>query len=814
MKEEIIQTRLKLARETNKLDLSDLSVLDEIPAELYSLKDLKVLNLEGHHIQYLPEDLFGLTALEELNLAGDLATPGLKRLPDKISRLKNLRRLNLSRNGLQNLPPAICHLSHLKLLALNDNGLRELPEDIRCLVELKELFLSDNQLRTLPDSLSKLNQLVGLYMQHNQLEHLPATLGDLEQLERLNLSYNKLSDIPLSLRNLRRLKFFDLRNNPLLQEKKFPAEIFAQYNLPSVILHELEIQFEDLDENEVPLAEAKLILLGDGRVGKTTLVNQLVHDAYKEPEGTTKGVNITQLDLEDLPLRLNIWDFAGQAIMHATHQLFLTKYSIYLVVLNARQEVQEERLHYWLNVIMSFAGENATILVIINGIDGQNRLYLDQRGLKKTYGIRDFIETSATEGIGINKLRNKITDLAKELPMVQRRVKLSWKTVRRLVEKRIRSLTLENMLWADFQNICQARQIKDVMDQKSVLELLHEIGVVFSPKYHGADKDNTKPLILNPHQLTQSIYELQSSRETLKAQRDDGRVSPDELDNILTEINMSRPHWKLLKPIMQQYDLCIELNDKNLVFTCLLPPEEPALSFSEDRQSTQFTYRYNFLPASVLPRFIGELLRSKKDEPVIIEELWQKGVCLQTEATRLFMRIEPGSRRVDLTFFGKEALQRKKLLEQVRLILGQVHDQIAYLKVEQFVPVTDDKGNEQLIPYDHLLILQIAGHKEFIPYGSHNTVDVQPLLNAVEHTHWERRQLRDLIKKYFNLEELRDLCFDLNINHDNLPNHQTTGGLSREIILYMERRGRMEELVSECKANRPNFQWSTHLIAP
>ena len=44
--------------------------------------------------------------------------------------------------------------------------------------------------------------------------------------------------------------------------------------------------------------------------------------------------------------------------MHATHQFFLTKRSLYLVVLNAREGETRGRLDYWLKIIDSFGGDS------------------------------------------------------------------------------------------------------------------------------------------------------------------------------------------------------------------------------------------------------------------------------------------------------------------------------------------------------------------------------------------------------------------------------------------------------------------------
>ena len=86
-----------------------------------------------------------------------------------------------------------------------------------------------------------------------------------------------------------------------------------------------------------PLNEAKLILVGFGDVGKTSLVNRLVHDTFTAGEAKTEGIAITQWPIrlngtEDV--RLHVWDFGGQEIMHATHRFFLSQRSLYLVVLN------------------------------------------------------------------------------------------------------------------------------------------------------------------------------------------------------------------------------------------------------------------------------------------------------------------------------------------------------------------------------------------------------------------------------------------------------------------------------------------------
>jgi internalin A len=122
--------------------------------------------------------------------------------------------------------------------------------------------------------------------------------------------------------------------------------------------------------DRTPLNEAKLILVGFGAVGKTSLVNRLIHDKFDPHSAKTEGIQITQW-----PLRLNhaeditlhVWDFGGQEIMHSTHQFFLTERSLYLLVLNGRQGHEDEDADYWLELIQSFGG-GSPVIVVLNKI--------------------------------------------------------------------------------------------------------------------------------------------------------------------------------------------------------------------------------------------------------------------------------------------------------------------------------------------------------------------------------------------------------------------------------------------------------------
>jgi hypothetical protein len=70
----------------------------------------------------------------------------------------------------------------------------------------------------------------------------------------------------------------------------------------------------------------------------------------------------------------------------------------------------------------------------------------------------------------------------------------------------------------------------------------------------------------------------------------------------------------------------------------------------------------------------------------------------------------------------------------------------------------------------------------------------------------DRAKLREKLGGSFDLEELRTLCFDLNIDYQNLPS--TREGLAREMVAYCENRDRLPELIEASRRKRPDIPWT------
>jgi hypothetical protein len=68
-------------------------------------------------------------------------------------------------------------------------------------------------------------------------------------------------------------------------------------------------------------------------------------------------------------------------------------------------------------------------------------------------------------------------------------------------------------------------------------------------------------------------------------------------------------------------------------------------------------------------------------------------------------------------------------------------------------------------------------------------------------------QLYRLLDRHFNLNELRDLCFELRVDYDNLPG-EIKAAKARELVAYFARPGRdITQLVQACARQRPRASW-------
>ncbi len=658
----------------------------------------------------------------------DLSLLGLNELPPQIASLAELTTLDLNTNQLTALPPELAGLTQLTDLNLSGNQLMALPPEIGSLTQLRHLYLHNNQLAVLPPQISSLTQLTTVTFTNNQLTSLPPQIASLTQLKRLTLGNNKLATLPPELAQLPKLEQLYLHNNDAL---RIPPEVLGKKSIergtPARPAEILEYYFRSIREISRPLLEAKILVVGQGSVGKTSLVKRLLYDKFDIDEGKTEGIDIVRWQVpgrkKSEKLRVNIWDFGGQEIMHATHQFFLTRRSLYVLVLDARKGENESNLHYWLRIIRSFGGESP-VLVVTNKHEPPNQLELNENRLAKDFApsIRGFFRTSCQKGTGLSQLRQAIGREIRALEHVYDPVPQSFFSVKEELEARTR--TDDFLEVGEYETICQQHDLKKDSDQRLLLRFLHDLGSVLN----FSDPDSPYPLeetkILNPEWVTRGVYKILNNNGLMNA---GGVLKLGQLGRILkTAEGYPKERRLFIVGMMRKFELCFDFPefDGRLLVPELLSRNEPDLGWDE-KDVLRFEYHYAVLPEGVLPRFITRSHQHLTAKPTY----WRSGVLLEIDDNKVLVRADTQTGRVYIAVLGPPQ-GRRQALAAVRAELTAIHRTVPGLEAKPMVPLPRDLGKVE--DYEHLLRLEAKDVDEYLPVGAEETYRVRELLDGIE----------------------------------------------------------------------------------
>jgi small GTP-binding protein len=147
----------------------------------------------------------------------------------------------------------------------------------------------------------------------------------------------------------------------------------------------------------------KICLLGDGEVGKTSLIRRYVLDIFEDQYIQTFGAKVSKkvLDLEDVNLTLMIWDVLGQKTQKALHSTYYSGANGALLVCDITRPETVEHLQRWADDLREVSGD-IPIIVIGNKCDLEMKVdRLQLQRFAEGLGCPVLL-TSARSGEGVN----------------------------------------------------------------------------------------------------------------------------------------------------------------------------------------------------------------------------------------------------------------------------------------------------------------------------------------------------------------------------------------------------------------------------
>ena len=474
---------------------------------------------------------------------------------------------------------------------------------------------------------------------------------------------------------------------------------------------------QNLAEPSRPLNEAKVILVGEAKVGKTSLVKRLLDNDFDAGETMTEGINIREWSVKanDQTVKLNVWDFGGQEIMHATHQFFLTKRSLYLLVLDARQDEEANRIEYWLKIVRSFGGDSR-VIVVGNQVD-QKSLDIDRRGLQRKYPhIVSFIETSCSNNKGIDKLRREIQQQIAQLPHVFDDFPESWFAVKTQLEE----LDRDYIEYHEYQKICTKNKVTDEQNQSTLISFLHDLGIALNFRDDPRLKQDS---VLNPEWVTNGVYDILNDNALMTKHK--GILQRSMLQRILDSSSYPVDKHLFIIDIMGKFELCFPLEgfqDGRYLLPDLLSKEEPETG--EWDETLPFQYHYSVLPGSIISRFIV-----RTNQLIAKNTYWRNGVVLEKNANKALVKADREDRKIFIWVKGNPST-RRVLLESIRDQFDYIHSTIPGIEMEEKVPLPSNP--RILVDYKNLLDMEAMGVEDFVPSGLQEKIKVRDLLEGTK----------------------------------------------------------------------------------
>jgi Leucine-rich repeat (LRR) protein len=732
-----------------RLDLSNWGTnekLTRIPDEVFELEDLEVLNLSRNLLTSVPESIFNLRNLRSLDFSGNQ----LESVPASISRLDRLNSLYLGSNRLNEIPESIGGLRELTLLYVAGNRLRAIPASISQLELLTWLDLSRNQLTGLPEGLFHLHNLAGLYLSSNRLTMIPNGLFQVNNLTSLGLGSNQLTILPDAVSQLEKLSWLDVSDNQLTL---LPAGIAQLPNLrwlqlngnpietpPPEVLTRGVVAIKDYlkqlkAEGEDYLYEAKLLILGEGGAGKTTLARKIENPKYQlQEEDSTKGIEIIpwRFPMNDGEVfRVNIWDFGGQEIYHATHQFFLTRRSLYALVADTRKE--DTDFYYWLNVV-ELLSDNSPLLIIKNEKQERHREINENLLRGQFSNLKETLATNLATDRGLPRVIEEIKHHISRLPHIGTTLPKTWVKVRQALEKNSSSyITIEN-----YFDICQENGFTEMKDKLQLSGYLHDLGVCL---HFQDDPLLKKTVILKPKWGTDAVYKVLDNKTVLNKL---GKFNREDLVNIWSETDYSNMQDELLQ-LMINFKLAYRIpNSDFYIAPQLLTENQPQYEWNEtDNLILRYTYE-SFMPKGIITQFIVAMHKWIAEQKCV----WRSGVILEKVETKAEVIEYYGKREIKIRVTGKH---KKELTTIVTYELDQIHALYRRLRYNKLIPCNcEECTNSQEPHFYRFEILQqfLDDRQELIQcQKSYYMVDVRGLIDEV------------VVKGFNLLESLRDQVF-------------------------------------------------------
>jgi len=547
------------------------------------------------------------------------------------------------------------HFVALEVLDLGRCALSEMP-DIPDGTPISELAAADNDFHaaTFENLLSISSTLRRLDISGCGISSLPAPIFGMDELASLDLSLNPLSSLPSELgelENLSTLELTDVSLPPLLAKA---AELGTE---------DLKAFLREMGPSPTECHEGKMLVIGEGNVGKSSLVAALRGDPFIEGRPTTHGIDVLRLDLTDLSTDTNddpqetvvtAWDFGGQKIYRVTHPFFFSPDAIFVVTWRPRDGLEDVGLQYWLEAIKHRVGLTKCAVLLVSTYRDEGRSTdFDVEQLTYEYypALQGYFSVDNQSGLGIDDLREAIARCIQNLPHYGSPIPESWQALRSAFSE-IADPVLDLVSFGELTSEVGV----GAREARSCARLLHVLGdILFFD-----ERDGLAPLVVvDPELLTQAVsFVLEDGR----ARGATGLMNSEHIVEVWREsggfLSQRQDLYGSLLQLIRRFDVAYQVEaagDDQLFFPELLPvarpldlPWEPEDALPGAARQVQVRIAFKADPVGLVPWMI---VRSAR---LLTNHQWRNGALFEHSQhdAQALLDYDAGARTLTLTVRG------------------------------------------------------------------------------------------------------------------------------------------------------------------
>ena len=352
--------------------------------------------------------------------------------------------------------------------------------------------------------------------------------------------------------------------------------------------------------------------------------------------------------------------------------------------------------------------------------------------MDKYKGIKGFYPVSCSKNLGFEVF---LVELKRALTQVEL-LKTFWPKNWFEIKKHLENMEKDFISYDEYKAICLKSDVIDNSSQITLLEFLNDLGIIL----HFRDLDLFDTHVLEPKWITEAVYKIINAKELSESK---GILKLDLLSNILAPQNKDdrfypQNRFPYIINLMKKFELCYEIDSSSVLIPQLLNVQKPSIDFDYNN-SLKYFIEYDFLPKSVMPRFIVNMRNDIEGEL-----RWRTGVVLEDQVFKCRALIEADERdkRIYVNVSGE---LKRDYFAIIRYTLKAINLSFEKIRAIEKVPMSDKPT--VTVSYDHLLRLENLGIKDYIPDGADRLYSVKELLGTIRIENGTEEEITKILKK-------------------------------------------------------------------